>query len=509
MSGRALRLGYARIAQETNAFSPVLSTLDDFRRFHFVEGSDLGRATGRLQAEIPGLIRNAELSGFCRAARKVLGRRVELVPLFSAWAVPSGPLAQEAYGAFREQLRGHLETAGPLDGLMLSLHGAMRADGLAEDPEAGFLAVAREVLGPEVPIATSYDLHGLLTPGKVDPATILTAYHTNPHRDLARTGARAGACLARIVRGDVAPVTRWRSLPMVLGGGMTIDFLQPVRPLFRKLRALERDPKVLSANLFMCHPYNDSRDLGWSVHVATDGDPELADRLADELAEDAWGVRAHMPPEFHGPEEGVAQVRQARLARTLGTVCVVDTSDVVGAGSTGENTNMVQALLEHAEGLLAYVPLRDPVAIDAVWSKEPGDPVELEVGGRFDPERNPSLAVRGRLRSTHQTQHFGRAAVLDLGHVQLVLTDLPPLPVKPRFYSEVGLDCWKADCVVVKNFFHYRVYYVAHNRKSIPIRTRGLTDFELPLELEFNDPVHPKDTVEDWRPADRRRRRVS
>ncbi|MGE0709051.1 MAG: M81 family metallopeptidase [Planctomycetota bacterium] len=506
MSGRPLRLAFARIAQETNSFSPVPSTLEDFTRLHWREGQDLLRACGRLRAEVPGLIRNAELSGFVRGATRAAGRELELVPLFSAWAMPSGPLTEAAYLELRERLRAELRAAGPLDGVYLALHGAMRAQGAQPDPEVGFLAATREVIGPDLPLVVSMDLHGLLVPGKVDPTTLLLAYRTNPHRDLAQIGNRAGRLLVRAARGEVQPVVRWRSLPMLLGGGLTIDLLAPMRSIFQRMKAMERDPRVLGVSLFMAHPFNDSPDLGWSVHVVTDGDEALADELADELAERAWAVRDVPLPKFLSPEEGIEAVRRARVARRLGTVCVVDTSDVVGAGSTGENTNMVRALLAHGAGLSSYVPVRAPEVVLRLWDTPLGERVTATVGGVFDQAHNPPLEVTGVLRARKTTVSSGRAVLLDLGHVQLVVTELPPLPLKPGFYGELGLSCWKADLVVVKNFFHYRIYFLAHSRKSVAIRTQGATDFDLPLAQRYADPVHPKDEVPDWRPADRRRR---
>lgn len=505
---RPLRLAFGRIAQETNAFSPVLSTLEDFTRLHWVEGPPLLRACGRLRAEVPGLIRNAELSGFVRGASRAAGRRLELVPLLSAWAMPSGPLTEAAYLDLARRLRERLAAAGPLDGVFLALHGAMRAQGAQPEPEAGFLAAVRDVVGPDLPVAVTMDLHGHLTPAKVDPATLLLAYRTNPHRDLAPIGARAGELLVRAARGEVRPVTRWRSLPMLLGGGLTIDLLAPMRGIFRRMTAMERDRRVLSASLFMCHPWNDSPDLGWSAHVTTDAAPALADELADELAERAWAVRDVPPPPFLDPQAGIEVVRRARLARALGTVCVVDVSDVVGAGSTGENTNLLSALLEHARGLRSYLPVRAPEVVARLWEAPEGERVTATVGGVIDPAHNPAVEVTGVLRARRHTVSSGRAVLLDLGDVQLVLTELPPLPLKPGFYGELGLSCWEADLVVVKNFFHYRVYFLAHNRKSVPIRTRGLTDLDLPLRGTYRDPVHPKDPVADWRPADRRRRGV-
>jgi microcystin degradation protein MlrC len=502
-----LRIAYGRISQETNAFSPVLTTIDDFERFHYLRGSELAHACGRRGEEVAGLTRAAELSGFVAAAGRFRDAEVATVPLFSAWAMPSGPLSAETQTELERRLAAALSAVGPLDGLMLSLHGAMR--GASEDcaePEERFLAAAREVVGPRVPIAVTLDLHAQLTPAKVEGSDILVGYRTNPHRDLARAGRRAGALLLAAATGRVHPVTRWRTLPMVLGGGTTIEFLPPMLPLFWRMKAMERSPRVLSVSLFMCHIWNDSPQLGWSCHVTTDGDPELADRLADELAERAWAVRHQQPPGFLTTAEAVARARRWRLARRLGTVCLVDTSDVVGAGATGENTNLIGELLEHAGGLTTYVPLRDPVAVAELWPAAPGEPVEVQVGGRLDPERNPALELRGRMRGRHQTRYFGRAVVIEIDELKLVLTELPPLPLKPTFYSDLGLDPWRADLCVVKTLFHYRIYWLAVARRSLLVRTRGASDLDLVSTVQHQDPVHPLHPVADWRATDRRRR---
>jgi microcystin degradation protein MlrC len=497
---RRLRIAYGRINQETNAFSPVPTTVEDFRALHFVEGPALAALCGRGRHEVEGMIRNAELSGFVRATGAVGWGRIETVPLLSAWAMPSGPLTEEAYLALRDRIVESLSRAGPVEGVFLALHGAMRARGATPDPEEGFLSAVREVVGPDVRIAATFDLHGLLTPGKADPLT--AAYRTNPHRDLARTGYRAGALLVRALLGEIHPTSTWRSLPMVLGGGKTLDFLPPMRSLFRRMRAMERTRGVLSASLFLCHVWNDSPDLGWSVHVSTDGEPELA----DELAERAWEVRHARPPRFLSPEEALERTRRSWLARRFGTVTWTDTSDVVGAGAPGESTHLARAILSRGRDLVALVPIRDADAVSTLWELAPGEPVELSVGGRLDPRMSPPLEVKGRLRSKHSTRHFGRVVVVSVERSHLVLTERAPLPRKPSFYADLGLSPWRADLVIVKSFFHFRLYYLAVNRKSLLVATRGHTDLDLVLGLSFTDAVHPKDPVDDWHPADRRRR---
>ncbi len=499
-----MRIAFGRVAQETNALSPLPTTLDDFHRTHFHQGQELMALCVPGGSELPGFLADAELSGFVEVARS----QAELVPLFSAWAVPSGPLTAHTLEHLVGKLERQLREAGPLDGLFLSLHGAMGAQG-CEDPEAELLERARAVVGPNTRIVLSLDLHGQVTRRMIEAVDGLVAYRTNPHRDHASTGRRAGCLLLDAVAGRVRPTVAWRTLPMLIGGGTTVDFLPTMRPLFRRLSQLERQPEVLSASLFMCHPWNDHPDLGWSVVVITDGDAGLAERLAEELADMAWGVRTVEAPAFVGPEEAIAAVRSRRLRRRFGTACLCDASDVVGAGAAGENTRLLRALLEHGKGLRAYLPLRDSVAVEALWQADLDLDHELQVGGHIDLEHNPAVRVRGRIRHRSERSTLGRTVVLDTGDIALVLTEGPPLAMKPAFYSDLGLSCWAADVVVVKSFFPFRLYFLAHNRQTLYVRTRGVTDLDAANALSFNDAVHPKDRVEDWRPADRRRRGVS
>src|SRR5690606_23033433 len=195
----------------------------DFERVHWLEGDALGAACGRRGAEVGGFLRHAELSGFVRATADLGG--VVPVPLLSAAAIPGGPLSVHALATLKERIVASLRGAGALDGLFLSLHGAMRADGCV-DPETELLRAVRAVVG-DIPIAASFDLHGHLTADKVGLLDVIAAYRTNPHRDHFRVGRRAGRILIRTVRGEVRPTTSWRALPMVLGGGTTLDFLAP------------------------------------------------------------------------------------------------------------------------------------------------------------------------------------------------------------------------------------------------------------------------------------------
>ena len=498
------RIGFARIAQETNALSPVATTLRDFEASHYLEGDGLLAAVtaGR---EVAGLFRRVELAGFVAAARE---RRAEIEPvaIVSAWAPSGGPVSTACFETLEARLLDGVRRAhrdGALAGMYLCLHGAMGVCGVA-DPESRLIRGVREILGG-APLVVSHDLHGNLTRARVEAADAIVAYQTNPHRDHARTGHKAGRIAIGAALGELRPEMAWRSLPLILGGGSTIDFLSPMRAVFRRARRAERR-EALAASVLMAHPWNSDPALGWSTAVVTDGDRAAAERLADELAELCWARRHHQPPEFASAGDAIADARRAWLRRKLGCVTIADASDVVTAGGPGDSTHLLRALLDGAGGMLTYCAIRDPQAVAAIWGRSPGARVALSVGGTLDPDSSPPLPIAGAIASKHDRRGFGRTVVLAVDHLRIVVTDGPAMAMRPAFYTDLGLSLWKADIVVVKNFFPFLLFFLPYNRKTLFVRTRGATDFHAAFGLAFDGPVHPRDAVDDWRPRDRARR---
>src|SRR6185503_11992861 len=110
-----------------------------------------------------------------------------------------------------------------------------------------------------------------------------------------------------------------------------------------------------SASVFMVHPFTSANDLGWAVHVSTDGDEALAAELADRLADRAWAERAVELPPLHSPVEALREAAGS-LARRLGPVTLVDMDDIVGAGAPGGNTRILAAMLDDPHRLISLVP---------------------------------------------------------------------------------------------------------------------------------------------------------
>jgi len=498
-----VRFAYARIMQETNALSPVTTALADFEQSHYLDGAALAAAVGPGGHEVAGFFKKAELAGFVDGATRA---GATTVPVLSAWASSGGPLTRACFDTLLDRLVDGLRRArgAGLDGVYLALHGAMGVVDL-RDPETHILRAAREAAGG-VPVVCTHDLHANLTRERVAAADAIVAYGTNPHRDHARCGRKAAELLDGIARGTYHPTTAWRSLPLLLGGGKTIDFLPPMRAVFRRMRAMERRGEALAASTLMVHPWIDDPSVGWSTLVVTNGDAGAAERLADELADMCWARRHDQPPAFASASDALVQARKARLRRKLGVVTIADASDVVTAGAPGDSTHLLRSILEEGAGLITYAAVRDPDAIAELWPLAPGAEVALAVGGKLDPTSSSPLPIRGTLLSKHDRPGFLRVAVVSTGDLRLVITEGPAMVMKPSFYTDVGLDLWKADIAVVKNFFPFLLFFLPYNRKTIFVRTRGVTDFDAAFRLRFDGPMHPRDPVDDWRPRDRARR---
>jgi len=500
--GRKLRIAYGRIFHEANAFSPILTEREDFTRMHFMQGDELARAAGLRGTELASFMPHAELTGFRQAAR--IAGNVETVPLLSALAVPGGPLSASCFAWLLDGLLERLREAGPVDGVYLALHGSMQVDGLDSAPEAEILRRVREVVGPSVRIAVSYDLHANLSTGLVEPVDVLVAYRTNPHWDLAPTGYRAGSRLIRVLRGEIQLVHAWRKLPLVLGGGTTIDFLSPMRATFRFMKSLESDPRVVSASLFMVHPYTSAEDLGWAVHVSTNGDEALANKLADELADRAWEARKTPIPDSLSIDAALDRVASG-LMRKVGPITLIDGDDIVGAGAPGGNTRIVEALVKNDRGLKVLVPIHDPALVDELWDAPIGTRKHVTLRGTKG-YGSPAVALDATV-AARTTGDFGRVLRLDVGSFHVAVADAPPLPIHPSFWSALGLPARQADAIVQKNFFHYRMFYAAISFSHMLVATDGATSLAHVRSRRYRVPLHPGTMLQEWRVYDPELRR--
>jgi len=281
-----------------------------------------------------------------------------------------------------------------------------------------------------------------------------------------------------------------------------------MRKVFRRMRAMEKQPGVLSAHLFMAHCYSDAKDLGWAAHITTDNDPALAEELADELAELLWSVRDAPLPPMKSPKEALETIKKSRLSRALGMISLVDVDDAVGTGAPGSNTHLLKAFMREPEAFRIYLPIHDPAALQACWDKEIGATIELVLRGIPEMTDQPEVLVCGKIKALVHTE-FGRVARMDIGGLSVAIAERAPYTVSPRFWRQIGLNPWRADAIVQKALFHYRFFYAAMSRKTVPVVSDGASSLNAVRKLRFDLPVWPNQAVDEWRTFDQKRRGVS
>src|SRR5690606_35753594 len=117
-------------------------------------------------------------------------------------------------GKLLDRLRQHCLSPWPLDGVILSLHGAMVAED-EPDAEGALLGRVRALIGPNVPLIAILDSHANLSAAMVEAANLLILYQTYPHVDLQARGREALEALLLMRRAGVLPSMALRQMPLL------------------------------------------------------------------------------------------------------------------------------------------------------------------------------------------------------------------------------------------------------------------------------------------------------
>lgn len=490
-----MRLAVIHVGQETNDFNPVPTTMRDFRSFGVYEGT-------QLLAKLRGV---GQTGGYLEAVEES-GHGIETVPIIRAWSAAGGRLTTDARVFFEDKIRVGLETAGRLDGLALQLHGACAADGM-DDVEGAQLVLCRSILGDDVPIVLSLDHHANVTGKMVALSTAIVGHRTQPHDPL-DTGKLAAKLLIRIARGEVTPATAWRKLRLLSHQEQYLTSRPPMKIWFDRAREMEADPRVLQISNFPMQPWLDVAEGGWATVVITDGEPELAEDLAEELAELAWSMRAEFQKKDAVPvDEAVLTAERAER----GVVVLSDTGDTVFGGAAGDSNVILEAMLRLGTRSTALIPMIAPPSVARLAEAGEGAQVTLPLGGNATPFFEP-LEVTGTVRrvadgkveANDHHQHevdMGRTVVFEVGPATLLISELRGLAGNlPEIYRHFGIDPASYKIAVLKTASNFQ-YFAPLTSQLIRVDSPGPGQSDI-VDLPWKRiprPIYPLDEIESWR----------
>jgi len=488
-----MRVGIVGLSHESNTFSSLRTTADDFEMW---EGKCIIDVFESTYHEIAGFIAGGSQYGF------------EAVPLFAARATPSGSVTLEAYQDLVERMLARIEASGSLDGILLALHGAMVGEAFPH-ADAETARRIRQAVGDEVPVVATHDFHANISPEIVEAVDALVVYKTNPHVDQLERGLQAASILARTIRGEVKPV-HYLVKPDVLFNIVFHNTSEPpMAPLMQEAIAAEREEGILACNIAAGFQYSDVPAMGPSVLVCADRDADLAQQVAERIGKRMWAVRDRLVPNLFGPAAAVARALKAPNP----PVALFEIGDNIGGGSSGDATFILKELI--AQGADRWVvTLFDPEAAALCARAGIGGEVTLSVGGKTDDQHGPTLSVIGRVwtlqsgeyeewarrHGGEKNHNQGLTAVLEIptgentGKGMLVLNSRRKSPNSINQIRSLGIIPEYQRILVAKGTVAPRAAYEPVCKEIIVVDTGGATSVSRSPE-EF---LHVKRRFHEW-----------
>jgi microcystin degradation protein MlrC len=451
-AARKIRIACMRFSHETVTFLPYDTTTEDFT----YEGSP-ARGEALLSSSPEGY-----MGGFVKVARE--HANVELVgidsPLGSKRGSGSGWITKQAYDHFTERMIADLKAQGPFDGAYLSLHGAMGVRDVAK-PEALLARRVREVIGPKAFIAGTFDPHGNEDDEFLRYANLAFCIKYYPHYDGMLQGERAARTLIRCVRGDYKPTTATAKPPIITPSVLQWTGQSPWMDLVQRALVWEaREPDVY-VSFYYGFAFMDAADAGMTFQVMTNGDPELAKHIAEDMAQTAWRLRDELVhgTKVHRHKEGVALAKQA-MQKGAVPIVLADHSDRTGAA-----TWLLTQIIDQKMSNTLIGTIADEDAIDTLRKQgvKVGDKFDMEIGGKLDVSAGKPVRVQGTVHTISGGLSRGSSAGSQLwvsvkfgdNNVVVISPYLSQI-VQPQSFTELGIDPMQFKAFAIKSRVHFR-----------------------------------------------------
>lgn len=453
------RILIAEFKHETNSFSPSKADMQAYRNKALYFGEEAVKAYSSSENEFAAFLRT-----FCEEPD------YELIPCIGFNATPSGPVTEEVYSLATDSICRMLTEDGPFDGVLLALHGAMVSD-VTQDGEGTLLEKIRGIVGHDVPIIASLDLHTNCTKKMAENATALIPFREYPHIDTYQTGLFAAKLMKDTLEGKVAPKMGYCRIPYLLPLFPTA--FEPMHSFNEKAIAMSQQSGVLTVRITHGFFPADINEMGMSVVAITDGDQNKADDLAASLAKDLWDHKDTLVRDFYSLDEALDAALAAVPQAGGRPVVIGDASDNTGAGALGDTTHALRRVLERNLKGFIFGPMADPVSAAQCMSAGVGNEVDLSLGGWSDPAFSGGpLHVKGKIKTLTDglyrnideqdrgvPQNLGPTAVLEIEGNLVIVGSLPVQPLDVASLMSCGIIPSQYPIIVVKSAVHYRASF--------------------------------------------------
>lgn len=491
-----MRIYVGGISNETNTFSPTLMDVAQFKKGFWLIGKDIEQVKTTTK-ETRGTYDYLESQA-----------DVEIVPGFVAHGVTAGPVKEEDYRLMQDLLLNTLREAMPVDGVVLNMHGAMQSEARF-DCEGDTFVKVREIVGPDVPITSSFDLHACITEQMMSVLDGLACFQTYPHTDHDVSGYNAAKACVQLVREKLHPQKLYHTLPMVMAVENCNTESGPIVPAMSMIKELLQHPDVLSGGLNLTQPWLDVPDLGCqvSLFVRPGADTAELDAKMKEILAYIWSNRKEF--EVFVPDID-SVLEQAMTCQS--PVHISELGDIVSAGGVSDSSVALRALLRHPEARPACVTIMDKATVARAQEIGIGNIGDFMIGGEVDHGYNSKAAV------TASVQYFSNEKVAPTGNTEkgllfdmgmrvtlkteddlyIIVSEHPNYNHDKAMMLSMNVDPAEMKIVIQKTHQMFKEGYRGIIGTALYADTEGFTDRNIP-RLPFRNirrPLYPIDDIQ-------------
>lgn len=477
------RIMVGSFSDETNTFINETRTLDDVKK-SAKYGDDVFKKGGRM---VHGTV-GGSMDGFVDVLEMY---DIELIGSIAAGG-NHRIMTEEVFDYVTGYMLDTLDK-NQVDGVYLNLHGAGCTIG-HDDLEGETLQLIRNKVGPDIPIMYTMDLHCTVTDLMAQSADAVSIFRTYPHIDAFDVGYEIGTIMMGTFFGKLKPVTAVKKIPLMIGPPLNVVTAdEPIRLVYEKAKMMQRTiPGVLTccpAHGFM---QQDLPTQGAGIMVTTDGDRELAQKLADELGDMMFSYRKEYWIDLPGPTETI------RLAmKSDKPVAIADGGDNIGAGGAGDGTALLREILKQNVDS-AFVQIYDPESAQKAYNAGVGATVTVDVGGKSDPMYGPPVTVTGKVTLiSEEGKSWHPAARIDLKGVTILLNTKRIGPNDQTNVRAMGIYPEKYRMTVCKGGFAFRPQHPPEIYNYIMSATPGYSSPDLSTFTwkRIPRPIYPIDDI--------------
>lgn len=463
---------------ETNTFNPNKTQIDDFVLY---EGKEINQ---RL------------------ASTKIFEKNnVNIIPSIYATALSSGIVTYDTFRYFADKILYTLTQHQDIDGLWFHLHGSMVVENIASG-DLQLLKEIREIIGNEIPISLTLDIHANIPKELSKYANIIYSYRTVPHIDQMDVEEKSAKLLVEAINDNEAVKPIIIELPIIIPGEKALASDEPLKTILEKLYSLEDSKDIASANFFICHAWNDTVNTRSSVVVSPKNkkSESIAFQKAKELEDYIFNKRKDFDfnAEVLNPQEAI----QKAISLDEKPVFISDSGDNSTAGAEGNRIDLLKYVMnENLKGQKILVSaIYDKEAFNSLASLKPGEDVNLLIG----PSSHEKIGFKGKIKAKGDLMGYlnatndkvGETITVSGKNIDLIISNSGESFITLNHFKKANININEYDVIIVKQGYLFNELSEL-SKKSILALTTGQT-YQMIENIDYQNilrPIYPVDNI--------------